>query len=331
MATYPHSRSSAPKTEKSLQGWTIDGSHPAHSLLNLETVFHHLESLEPIPTSKPIPPWHRDIQSFVAAKIFHILSSPLFIRSPIAAVQRILSLPNLNANEDFILHRVLQYAADAANVLSDSPAFWSEDERELVLPVLLQLFPYIRTFSLSPEQFLKLVEPMRILDTNELIQKYKFDALARQLCGEGSRNAQGHTLGTIKRCYKDLDVRRDILKHKLRGSVAISESPHPYSEGMENQVLEEIALAPWTPRILVEFDRRTCIGIGGQLMFYKDREATDVIASWHDMFPRGGHGVKTFVVNGNKFYLGFRSCFFDQTMWGWKLIATPLFQPQDFE
>lgn len=322
-----------PPTLRTHQGWAIDTTHPSRSILNLENIFHHLDNLYPVSEADDNPKrtWTRDVESFVMAHTKHLLTSPLFVRAPIGAVQRILALPNLSVTEDFVLKRVLHYAADAANVLSESPAFWTEQERELVLPVLLQLFPYIRTYSLSPEEFQKTVEPMRILDTAELVHKYRFDALGRQLSGEAIRAADGYSLAVIKRCYKDVNERRQILQHRLRGIIAVSESAHPYAEGEDDQVLEEVAVAPWAPCILVEFDRRSCIGLGGRLMFYRDRDAKEVIGSWHDMWPRGRHGIKSFVVNNNKFYVGFRSCFFDQTTWGWKLIATPLFQAQDFD
>lgn len=315
------------------QGWAIDTTHPSRSILNLDNIFHHLDNLYPISEteSNSKKTWTRDVESFVTAHTKQLLTSPLFIRAPIGAVQRILALPNLSANEDFVLERVLHYAADAANVLSESPAFWTEQERELVLPVLLQLFPYIRMHSLSPEVFLKTVEPMRILDTAELVQKYRFDALGRQLSEERTQVAEGYSLAIIKRCYKHANERRQILQHRLRGTIAISESAHPCTEGEDEQVLEEVAVAPWAPRVLIEFDRRSCIGFGERLVFYKDRDAKEVIGNWHDMWPRGRHGIKSFVVNGNRFYVGFRSCFWDQTTWGWKFIATPLFQTQDFE
>lgn len=322
-----------PASLRTHQGWAIDTTHPSRSILNLENIFHHLDNLYPISEteSSSKKTWTHDVESFVAAHTRQILTSPNFIRAPIGAIQRILALPNLSVSEDFILERVLHYAADAANVLSESPAFWTEQEREMVLPVLLQLFPYIRTYSLSPEEFLKTVEPMRILDTTELIQKYRFDALGKQLSEERTQIAEGYSLAIIKRCYKHADERRQILQYRLRGTIAISESAHPYAEGEDDQVLEEVTVAPWASHILVEFDRRSCIGFGGSLIFYKDRDVREVIGSWHDMWPRGRHGIKSFVVNGNKFYIGFRSCFFDQTAWGWKLLATPLFQIQDFD
>lgn len=314
------------------QGWCIDSTHPSQPILNLDTIFEHLSNLYPghEAESNEKKSWIRDVESFVEAHTEEVLSSKLFIRAPISAVQRILSLPSLSCNEDFVLQRVLQYAADAANVLAESPAFWTEDERELVLPVLLQLFPYIRTFSLSTEEFLHIVEPMKILSTKELIQKYKFDALARQLSTESNRNVEGHTLATIKRCYKEPKMRREIMKQRLRGSIAISESAHPYYEG-EDEVLEEVAVVPWTPLVLVEFDRRSCIGIGAQLTFYKDPDAREVIGTWHEMWPKGRHGVKSFVVSGHRLFVGFRSGFFEDTEWGWKLLVTPLFQEQDFD
>lgn len=314
------------------QGWCVDMTHPSRHILSLETIFDHLSNLYPTHEAESTAKksWIRDVESFVQVHIEEVLSTKNFIRAPMSAVQRILSLPCNNTTEDFILERVLKYAADAANVLADSPAFWTEDERELVLPVLLQLFPYIRIFSLSTDEFLHTVEPMKILDTQELIQKYKFDALARQLNNEGTRNQEGHSLASIKRCYKEPKVRREILYQRLRGSIALSESAHPYYEG-EGEVLEEVAVTPWAPRVLVEFDRRSCIGIGAQLTFYRDPDARDVIGTWHDMWPRGRHGVKSFVVKGHRLFVGFRSCFCEETKWGWKMLVVPLFQPQDFD
>lgn len=314
------------------QGWCIDSSHPSRPILNLDTIFEHLSNLYPSheAESNAKKSWIRDVETFVQAHIEEIIASKQFIRAPISALQRILSLPCLKTTEDYILERVLQYAADAANVLADSPSFWTEDEREVVLPVLLQLFPYIRIFSLSTDEFLHTVEPMKILDVPELIQKYKFDALARQISSESSRNIKGHTIASIKQCYKDPRMRQEILLQRLRGSIAISESAHPYYEG-EDEILEEVSVAPWTPRILVEIDRRSSIGIGAQLTFYRDPDAKDVIGTWHEMWPKGRHGVKSFVVSGHRLFVGFRSCFFEETKWGWKLLVTPLFQSQDFE
>lgn len=312
------------------QGWCIDSSHPSRSILNIDTIFEHLSNLYPShdAESNAKRSWIRDVETFVQVHIEEILASKHFIRAPISAVQRILSLPCLRTSEDYILERILQYAADAANVLADSPSFWTEDEREVVLPILLQLFPYIRIFSLSTDEFLHTVEPMKILGTQELIQKYKFDALARQISSEGTRNTKGHTFTTVKQCYKDPKMRREILLQRLRGSVEISESAHPYNEG-EDEILEEVSVAPWAPRILVEVDRRSSIGIEARLTFYRDPDAKDVIGTWHDMWPKGRRGVKSFVVSGNRLFVGFRSCYCEDTKWGWKLLVSPLFQSQD--
>lgn len=324
----------------SIQGWAIDPTHPASSTINLSNIFTHLDTLHP-PHAAYSTTFSRSVHTFVMAHTHAILSSSLFLRAPIGVLQRILSLPNLSVSEDFILSRLLAYAADIANVLSDSPAFWTDTERELMLPILLQLIPYVRFLSISSEQCVKVVEPMRILDKADLIEKYKFDALERQLCGDknpgttafggGNSLRNAHTFATIRRCYQDPRECEQIFQSKLRGTIAISESSHPYPEGEDDQVLEEVSVSSWAPKMLVEFDRRTSIGIGAQLVFYKDRDARQVISSWHEMWPRGRHGIKTFVVKGHKFYIGFRSSFSEHTKWGWKLIAMPLFHKDDFD
>lgn len=321
-----------PEEFKVHQGWSVNSAHPSRDILNVETIFDHLAKLYPSTNeeSNAEKAWVADVESFVQAHTEEVLSSPLFVQAPISAVQRILSLPCLSISEDFVLSKVLLYATDAANVLSPSPAFWSAEEREVVLPVLLQLFPFVRTFSLSTKQFVLTVEPMKILSTADLIQKYKFDALARQLGAEGGRNTDTHTLATIRRCYKDRETRHQILQERLRGSVAIAESPHPYLEG-EEEVLEEISVEPWAPRMFVEFDRRSEIGIGARLVFYKDPDAREVLGSWHEMWPACRHGVKCFVVDSHRLFVGFSSCFFEpRTAWGWKLFARPLFRSEDF-
>lgn len=298
----------------------------------MEKIFDHLDKLYPLrgSTKDAKKAWARDVESFVQAHTEDVLSSPLFLRASISAVQHILSLPSLASPEDFVLSRVIQYAVDAAHVQTAAPALWTAEEREIVLPILLQLFPFIRMLSVSTKQFVLSIEPMKILSTEDLIRKYKFDAIARQLGAEGGRNPESYSLGTIKRFYKDVSTRREILEQGLRGSVAVAESAHPYYEG-ELEVLEEVSVVPWAPRVVVEFDRRTNIGLGGRLAFYKDANGQQLIGTWHGMWPSNRHGVKSFIVDSHKFYVGFSSCFFDDLVsWGWKIFVKPLFRPEDF-
>jgi len=314
------------------QGWSIDDSHPSYHILNSSSALKHLMNALPSgETENGIKrSWIRDVEAYVQAHASDIMQSAVFRRAPIAVVQRVLSLPTFNISEDEVLEYVIQYAVESANVLTDAPNIWTCEEKEAVLPILSQLLPFLRVFSLSTQKFLQVVEPLGILGMPELVDKYRFDALARQLCSGRVRNPEGHTFATIRRCYKEPERRQEILESKLRGLVNMSESAHPYYLG-EDEILEEVRAAPWAPRLLVEFDRRSCIGPGAKLTFYGDPDATEVLGSWEDMWTKDRRSVKTWIVHGHRFFVGFRSSLTAEAAWGWKLIAAPIFAPQDFE
>lgn len=310
------------------QGWSVDSLHPSRPLFNVNNIVSHVIELLDKSEEPGFLTWKKDVESFLQANTNKLLVDPVFKDAPITVIQTILKLPALNVSEDELLHYVVQRAQDDNSRRSDLPCYWSAEEREKALPVMKKLLPHIKLLSLSTESFLRIVEPMNIFNTTRLIQKYRYDALQRHL-RENDNNYKSHSFSAICQYYPDPLSRIETLL-ELRGNIAITESLHPYDAG-ETELIEEICVGEWAPRMLIEFDRRTYIGKGAELTFYRDRDAKDIIETWHTAWVDPRNGIKSWAVDGCRIFVGFRSIVDAQPCWGWKLFAVPLFGIQDCE
>ncbi|PXF43464.1 hypothetical protein BWQ96_06757 [Gracilariopsis chorda] len=281
------------------QGWAIDASHGAQSVINANNILDHLRAL---PENPPDSQWARDLQSYVQTHTAKILTHPELLREPPRVLKFVLAQNSLTVPEDDILHTVLAYAQERQNAESSAVA-QSSDEGEN--EELKDLLPLVRILSLSTEVFVRVLEPLHILSESQLIAKYKHDALTRD--GEG---------------WNTIHCRPDI--HAIRILATVAESTHPYHVG-HDEMLQEVRTHPPGTRTLVEFDRRCSIGRGASLTFYGDAEATIVIGRWRDLWRGRGRPVRVWVVEGSRFWVGLRCAFDGISCWGWKLMATPLF------
>lgn len=323
-------KSRATAKQVALQGWAIDEWHDLHKYLNVDNALYRLvqsgadregirEDGEEWTLAGQIRREH--VLSFIAAHTEDVLSSPSFARAPVGVVCAVLSLNNLAVSEDDLLDFVVQYAINCASVLTNAPSLWTEEERAALQPVFRELIPRLRTFSVSTPNFVRIVEPLDVLPVSELIAKYRYDALRVDYAASGQSE-----LEMIERCYVRPAERWELFTRRLRTPLYVLESEHPYHVG-EDEVLEEVVMPARVRRIRVEFDRRTCIGEGARLSFYKDCDARDVIGDWGKLWlarPRS-HGIKSWVVEGSRFFVGFKCSVAARAAWGWKFVAIPVF------
>lgn len=273
------------------QGWAIDASHAAQSVINANNILDHLRAL---PDNPPDSQWLRDLQSFVQTHTAKILTHPELLHEPPRVLKYVLAQNSLTVPEDDILNTVLAYAQQRHN-----PQIDAENQ------ILKELLPLLRILSISTQVFVRVLEPLQLLSESQLIAKYKHDALTRH--GEG---------------WNSLHYRPDI--RTIRSVATVAESSHPYYVG-HDEMLQQVQTHPPATRTLVEFDRRCSIGRGASLTFYGDAEATVVIGTWRHLWRGRGRSIRVWVVDASCFWVGLRCSFDGISCWGWKLMATPLF------
>lgn len=292
---------------KPIQGWTL---HNLHHSTHPQTRSRRLHSLTP--TS---PAW---LHIYFQAHTPHD-----FEDAPTVAVQTLLSYPALSLDEDTLFHALLRYVA-RRNGLTNLPQNLTQQLIHLLKPLLAIFVPSLRLLSLSPRLVAHILEPTHLLDEHLLLEKYRFDALTRQL-------ACGSTLTNAQLCSSFPEIsHRNKLYNMFRGRAVIAESEHPYHQG-EDEIIEEICVGEWASQMCIEFDRRSSILPGATLTFYRDRDATDVLAYWHLMWNQNSQSedVKSMVVNDCRVFVGFKTNVDATPAWGWSLFAVPLLDNQN--
>lgn len=266
---------------------------------------------------------------YVAVNAEYVLSSPTFLETPVATVQVLLDYSGLAIEEDVLLLHILRYSAHVSGAESDFPALWSPEELEAVTHVLKKLIPRLCILSLSPTIFIDIVEPLTIFSTQVLLAKYKYDALLNEAVSSGRSERE-----MVLEMYGGSSLLCGLPdeRPRARASFAITESAHPYEVGGDEE-LELVSVAGWAGRMMVEFDKRSCVAEDAQLSFYADANGKNLLGDWKSLWgPRGSSaGSRKFVVfPGNQFWVGFKCPARTRSAaWGWKLRARPIYEEDD--
>lgn len=299
-------------------GWTIDASHPSSTYLHEDSALPYLEAhLSQAPSDA--------ILDFIAANTAAVFASPAFLTASPDALAAVLAHESLSLPEDAVLASILRRATAQTGTLSPRPALWSPDEREAMLRVLAPLVKHVAFLSLTPSVFLRFVEPLDLLSTATLTAKYRHDALVIEAlaAGRSERDVVVETYGTSAALRPPPGNGPRV---RLRS--AFTESPHPYEPADENE-LERVAVDAWAGRVVVEFDRRSCVGEEARLSFYADSAGQVVLGDWAKLWRDEGveaSGRKFVVFDSHHFWVGFKCPATPAKgfKWGWKLRATPV-------
>lgn len=103
----------------------------------------------------------------------------------------------------------------------------------------------------------------------------------------------------------------------IRCATRVIESEHPYSPH-DNASFEHVRF-DGANSLTIEFDRRTNITQGAQLLLWQDRAATIPIASWSDTKRRS---VRFAAAPCGELLVEFRCAYDARPAWGWKILVT---------
>ena len=198
--------------------------------------------------------------------------------------------------------------------------------------------------SVSPDLFVRYVEPFIHASVETIIDKYRYDAFRRNVtCGCADKSTEACLCAE-----RDKQLAHVFKPHLARGRVVVSESVHPLrprrhvGESRDSGVeIREVRTSLHARQMRVEFDMRTdvCKGVpfegryvSGELTFYADDNCTRVIGGLggrHGDAREDARGITTCVLPGWRFWLAFReweTCEGAwQSWWGWKIFVEPLF------
>lgn len=285
-----------------VQGWCLDGR------------FQPSEHQTPTARFYALTP-----QSPNHVKVYLQAFTPLdFHEAPLVAVKTLLSFSVLSIPEDDVLTAVIRYVCRRLS-LSTSHEIWTPLERQQAVAQLRQLIPFIRYLSLTSHMFLHVMESLGLTDEIQSINKYRYEALARQL----SRKL---TFEDIYFYYGSPEERKAVV-NALRGNPVILQSRHPYR-------LEEPACLKtnsWAPRMLIEFDRRTDVLPRRNMELCVDLEGTQKLEGWDDNIWLRDGTVKTLVLDHDTVFIRVSDSPELKNRWGWKLYAIPLVYDWDYE
>lgn len=313
-----------PLLHKAGPGWAIDGEHACSSYIHGDSALPYLESQMGVGNGNV----SSLLLDYISTHTASVFDSSTFLGTSLTCLQAVLSHPALSLPEDAILLHVMRYALHrtGVGVGSANPALWSPDERNLMMPVLSKLVPCLALMSLSALFFLRYVEPLELLSVESLTFKYKYDALLTETLASG-RSEREMVLemyeGSASFCLPPTSTHP-----RARPGTAVSESAHPHESGNENE-LERVSVAKWTGKVLVEFDRRSCVAADARLSFYGDSAGRALLADWSHLWRGGGveaGGRKYVVFEGYEFWVGFKCPARpeDGHKWGWKLRVKPI-------
>lgn len=260
------------------------------------------------------------LQSYMSAHTQTLLEDAISRQISPQLLRPILCLRDIAISEDDLLRSLLRHALQLTGVLAQSPTQWTAEERALVHPLIVDLIPLIRIQSLSTKAVLTLLEPLEIVSEREICAKYKYDALFAQI-QSFPLNIELYADGSEKKERIEIQKRR-------RGTLCMAESSHPYEAG-EDEAIDRVSVSSWAERTYVEFDRACDITEGAHLTFYRDPDASNIIATWSQLWGSGRRkkGIKALVIDSNIFYVGFKTSIESKPAWGWRLLATPVHPP----
>lgn len=265
---------------------------------------------------------------FISMYTFEVIESVNFISASVQAMHRMLEVDVMTVREVLVWRSVLSWAVIKAKVATDDPRSWTPEERELIRPMLRTVLEpgRLRVLDVDALIYGKEIETTQVMDEEELIFKYRFDALKNEMTFmmNDEHRALTKMWSTHYSDKDELDKRYTLLEamKRLRRRAVFLESKHPH----ESQALEQrdlVELPSWVQVVVVEFDTRTRLARGARLTIeHEDHDGTTKRLEYQDLF-RYHTSRKTLAIAGHKLNISFSSeSDASQYEWGYRIRFT---------
>ena len=223
---------------------------------------------------------------FISTHTISVLRSSTFLQSTLEAIIAFLEIDCLESDEDEVWTTVLQWVVAQKGLPTDHVRSWTPeevDEARSLLTMLLQEGK-MRALSIDSKLFCIDIEGCKMLEEEELIWKYRWDALIKnmghcerlwKLFYPPSAAFKTHKEG----CYEDdvgeqerriiadsirMGYTREKARRYLRRKVEFVESAHPHPKSASSVV--SVRFPQWVRCITALFDDRSEITADASLM-----------------------------------------------------------------
>lgn len=253
--------------------------------------------------------------TFISENAGVILSMAEFCDLNERAVKLILEQENLSASEAEIWSALLRWANSRAGLARNRKVCsMTSDEIHSLRPCLGQFLKpgLLRLLNVDMVTFATEIEPLELVDADEVLLKYRFEAAADSVPFEVAFPLE----------------RFDFLT-RIRQQSTHFESAHPHEIGVSESF--EVLLPAWTKVAHVSFDQRCKLGRYSEVTFFGNDACSEEITSLSDIFAR--HRVAVRQKNADaepcvsiplrRFWCVFYSPNTFRAGWGYSFTVTP--------
>ncbi|KAA8490937.1 hypothetical protein FVE85_9829 [Porphyridium purpureum] len=254
----------------------------------------------------------------IAEGMEQILDHPGAMNLSLAAVRLVLSLENLGCSEDDLWYFIYDWARAQCGAESDVPALWHPQQRVQILELLNKLVRpgLLRTLHLSTALFVREIEPLGFLDEDEVLHKYRCDALRAEF-------PENEAYKLIEQHYRQPPLFTfETFRERVRAGFVVYETGHPHR--INEKWTQQVTLPFWASHTLVQFDFLSSLAQGAELSFFTDARCSDEgkIASFAFEFANSS---KYLVIDRAQFWFRFVSLGIEYgNQWGFRMKCMPV-------
>lgn len=207
--------------------------------------------------------------NYIAIHAATIIARDEFCSASVEVASQIVKQDNLNASEEDIWCALVRLASYQASVpVNLKISEMNSAQKNDVKPYLAQYLRagYVRILNMTATWFVEEVEPLGLLDDEELLLKYRFDATS--------------DLEPFEHSFPYNRI--DFLTRIRHRTLSFESASHPHAQGVTT--MTQVSLPLWTRYVDIDFDKRCDLGRYSDLSFYEDSDCTLRVASLNSVF-----------------------------------------------